>query len=103
MDSSTALSKIPFGKFFDVNGSDKELVKNLKLIKFEEVEPMEPDYFYLFEDSDTGNHYCVHEPGSFGHDEELDKFIGTEYKTRNEIKPKNSDWYQTHWIYELTK
>lgn len=103
MDTSKAIKQIPFGKFFDINGEDKELINNLRLIKFEEVKPMEPDFLYLLEDIETGKHYCVHEPGSVGYDNARDNFIGDGYKGIKEIRPKNADWYQTHWIYELTK
>ncbi len=102
MDNSN-ISQIPFGKFFDLNGEDKELLKSLILLKFEEFDPMEPDFFYLLEDTETGKYYGVHEPGAANHDDDFNKFIGAEYKLVKEIKPKNKDWFQTHWIFEYSR
>lgn len=103
MDGSKIISQIPFGKFYDINGKDKDLVSHLRLVKYEECEPMEPNYIYLFEDTETGKFYCVHEPCAAMPEGAFESFIGNDFKGIKEIKPKSADWYQTHWIYELTK
>lgn len=64
---------------------------------------MEPDVYYLIENTKTGMFYCVHEPGLEVVEGALEHFLGNEFKIIEEIKPKNTDWFQTHWVYVVVK
>lgn len=106
MNSVIDPSILPFGKFYDINGLDRDLLPNLRLIKYEEIEPMEPEFLYLFENEKTNKFYCVWEKDmnlSAGTENVIKDFVGKEYKQITPVAPKNSDWYQEVWMYELLK
>jgi|GEM_PF-4454557 len=93
---------IPFLKF----QIDADEVKNLKLVKQDAPDPHVAEALYLFKNEVTGNFIGVVEADNVG-GASLDadtvlEFAGTDFKDIQEIQPKHSDWFQTHYLYRIS-
>lgn len=97
--------QIPFGKFFDINGADNDMVNHFELLKYHSTDTPEPTTLFLFKTNMPNKFYCVWGIDGLHSDwteSDFDDFIGTSFNHIKSIPPKSKDWHQTHYVYELT-